>query len=121
MKKIFVLIMVLLLTSSVLGAAAEGIDSTTKSLCQIEGHSLTVTEKEWCTRSECSVCDDLTLVFGTVDINGDSVEDIRDLIRLKRYHADNTITVNDCVDVDCNGQKDSGDLAVFRKILLGLY
>lgn len=120
MKKISVLILVLLLAFTALGAAADGIDSTTKSLCQIEGHSLNVIEKDWCTRTECSVCKEVTLEFGLVDINGDGQEDIKDLIRLKRFLAETDVTASEAADVNCDGQKNSEDMAVLRKILLGI-
>ncbi len=59
-------------------------------------------------------------VYG--DATGDGIADIRDLVRLKKYLADNTTEI-DLTAVDLNGDSnvDSQDLVCFRKLLLGIF
>lgn len=54
------------------------------------------------------------------DANGDGTVDSRDVVRMKKHVADNTIPINlEAVDDDENGKIAASDIVVLRNILLG--
>lgn len=58
-------------------------------------------------------------VYG--DANADSRVDIKDLVRVKKYLADENTPINlEAVDDDENGKIESSDLIKLRKVLLGV-
>ena len=122
MKKIIGFFLTLMFIVPVMGAAAQGIDGTTRTLCDIEGHEYTVAAEAWCTRSDCAVCNETKLVYGVVDVNQDGSMNILDLVRLKKYAADSGITVGEAADVNVDGTAgDALDIVDLRKLLLGAY
>lgn len=62
-------------------------------------------------------CLALGVVFG--DANANNTVDILDLIRVKKYAANQTDVISfDAVDFDYNGNVDAHDITIVRKILL---
>lgn len=99
----------------VFATAEEGAEYTVKGLFQdadgkkavYDTFKVKYTNGRWSTGVPC-------------DINGDSVADVRDLVCLKRYLADNTHS-NDLerADVNGSGAVDEKDAASLRKVLVG--
>ena len=53
------------------------------------------------------------------DANNDGVTDIRDLVRIKRYIADDSLEIiTVAADIDADGKINAADLAMLRKGLL---
>ena len=91
----------------------------------VDGKSIfNPTAKQWCNRELIPKLSKLTagMIPYSADVNNNGVVDIIDLVRLKRHLSNNKTAVETVnADSDINGKINSSDLAVTRKILLGIY
>ncbi|MBE6727892.1 MAG: hypothetical protein E7562_04505 [Ruminococcaceae bacterium] len=54
------------------------------------------------------------------DVNGDKAVNAKDLVRIKRYLADEDVTVSEKADLDLNGVIEANDAVCLRKLMLGM-
>lgn len=54
------------------------------------------------------------------DVNGNNTVNITDLVRLKKYHAQDDVRISTGSDINIDGKVDSADLVLLRSILLGV-
>lgn len=85
---------------------------------------ITMTQKGYTGDVYCLDCDEIITAgeefFILGDTNIDGVVDIKDLVRIKRFLADNTVEISIFADISGNGLVLSNDLVYMRALILNL-